>query len=279
MRCAWTELLSILPQWMRPQVNTLGKDSLQELRLRLSYPPEMVCRGGNIKLVQPISSSDLHFVINTASKYSPWAATTAAQGYITAPGGHRIGMCGEAVTSNHHIDGIRTPTSLCIRIARDFDGIAKPLEKLKGSILIIGKPGGGKTTLLRDLIRSRSREKTDSISVVDERGEIFPEVGGFITGPRTDVLRGCSKGEGIEVLLRTMGPATIAVDEITSENDCAALLKAGWCGVDLLATAHAATKSDLYQRTVYQPLVKSRLFDHLVILHEDKSCTSERMER
>lgn len=278
MRCAWPELLAILPHWMRPQVNTLGKERLQELRLRIGYPPEMVCRGENIKLTRGVSSDDLNFVINTASKYSPWAATSVAKGYITAPGGHRIGLCGEVVVSNHCMSGIRIPSSVCIRIARDFDGIAVPLGRLSGSILIIGKPGSGKTTLLRDLIRSRSREETDSIAVVDERGEIFPEAGCFTAGPRTDVLRGCSKGEGIEILLRTMGPGTIAVDEITSEHDCTALIKAGWCGVHLFATAHAATKADLHLRTVYQPLVKSRLFDHLVILHEDKSCTSERME-
>lgn len=278
MKCAWTEFLAILPQWMRSQVNTLGKDNLQELRLRLGYPPELICHEGKAGLTQSVKKDDLYFVINTASKYSPWTAATASQGYITAPGGHRIGICGEAVPSEHGMLGIRTPSSVCIRIARDFDGIATPYGKLRGSILIIGKPGSGKTTLLRDLIRYRSRKEEGSIAVVDERGEIFPEAGSFASGSRTDVLRGCSKKEAIEILLRTMGPATIAVDEITSEYDCKALLKAGWCGVDLFATAHAASKDDLLSRPVYQPLVKSRLFDHLIILHEDKTCTSERME-
>jgi stage III sporulation protein AA len=113
--------------------------------------------------------------------------------------------------------------------------------------------------------------------VVDERGELFPDAGGFVTGPRTDVLRGCSKKEGIEILLRTMGPGAIAVDEITSEQDCIELLRAGWCGVDLLATAHAASKTDLHARPIYRALVKNELFDHLVILQSDKSCITERM--
>lgn len=279
MNCAWRELLDILPQWMRPQVDERGRDSLQELRLRLHYPPELVCSSGNLQLTQTVCANDLHYVINAASRYSPWTAATVSQGYLTAQGGHRIGVCGEAVMNDRCMTGIRSPGSLCIRVARDFQGIGASLGKMNGSVLIIGKPGSGKTTLLRDLIRIRSTERLTSIAVVDERGEVFPEVGGFETGPRTDVLRGCSKEEGIDILLRTMGPETVAVDEITSERDCHALIKAGWCGVELLATAHAATKSDLYARPVYRPLVQEKLFDHLIILRGDKSCTSERMER
>lgn len=279
MNCAWAELLAILPQWMRTQVHERGRDNLQELRLRINQPPELICSTGREGLKKPVSAADLQFVINAASKYSPWSAATISQGYLTAPGGHRIGVCGEAVIFDRQMTGIRTPRSLCIRIARDFPGIAASLRKLTGSVLIIGRPGSGKTTLLRDLIRIRSRERPDSIAVVDERGEVFPGAVDFETGPRTDVLYGCSKEEGVDMLLRTMGPGTIAVDEITSERDCKALIKAGWCGVELLATAHAATREDLYSRPVYRPLIQSSLFEHLVILHGDKSCTSERMEQ
>lgn len=279
MKCAWAELLAILPQWLRPQVDQVGRDELQELRLRINYPPELVCSRDIKQLSGTVTVTDLHFVINTASGYSPWSADTISQGYLTPPGGHRIGVCGEAVIHQGHMTGIRTPSSLCIRVAKDFPGIGSAIGRLTGSVLIIGRPGSGKTTLLRDLIRIRSQERPESIAVVDERREVFPQASGFSPGPRTDVLHGCSKEEGIDILLRTMGPGTIAVDEITCEKDCTALMKAGWCGVDLLATAHASSRKELYARPVYQPLVKSRLFDHLVILHEDKSCTSERMER
>lgn len=114
--------------------------------------------------------------------------------------------------------------------------------------------------------------------MVDERAEIFPPVANFHSGSRTDVMTGCSKGEGIEALLRTMGPETIAVDEITSEEDCVGLLRAAWCGVSLIATAHAGSKRDLFSRPVYQPLIDAHIFDKLVILQKDKSWTMERME-
>lgn len=276
MRCAWKELLAILPIWCRSEVDELGQDTLQELRLRMGLPPELVRSNGTVRLKRNVSSEDLNYVVNTASRYSPWSAASAAQGYITAPGGHRIGLCGQAVVQQGDMTGMRQVTSLCIRIARDFDGIARKIQYGSGSILIIGSPGSGKTTLLRDLIRQRSGAGNGSIAVVDERGELFPP--GFPSGNRTDILGGCGKAQGIEMLVRTMGPATIAVDEITSEHDCEALIKAGWCGVNLLATAHAASKEDLYARPVYRPLVKSHLFDTLIVLQSDKSWKAERME-
>ena len=276
MRCAWKELLAILPPWCRQDADGLGRDTLQELRLRLGLPPELIRTNGAVRLKQSIGADDLNYIVNTASRYSPWSAATAAQGYITAPGGHRIGLCGQAVIQGGDMTGVRQLTSLCIRVARDFPGIAQKLQCVSGSVLIVGKPGSGKTTLLRDVIRLRSDAGEGSVAVVDERGELFPP--GFQTGCRTDVLTGCAKGPGIDMLLRSMGPATIAVDEITSERDCEALLKAGWCGVSLLATAHASCKEDLYTRSVYKPLVKSHIFNTLVILQPDKSWKAERME-
>lgn len=275
MKCAWKELLSILPLWIRNDVDELGRDTLQELRLRLGLVPELIRSNGNIRLKRPVEAEDLSYIVNTASRYSPWAAATVAQGYITAPGGHRIGMCGQAVVQQGQMTGLRHCRSLCIRIARDFPGIAQKLQYLSGSVLLIGPPGSGKTTLLRDLIRLRSDVGKGSITVVDERGELFPS--GYITGFRTDILTGCPKNQAIDRLLRVMSPSVIAMDEVTSEEDCAALIKAGWCGVDLLATAHASSKSDLLARPIYLPLVKSGIFNTLVILQQDKSFKAERM--
>lgn len=274
MKCAWQELLAILPPWLSREVDWLGRDTLQELRLRLNQPPELICRGDRQWLSREVSQEEINFVINTASRYSPWAVQSMAQGYLTAPGGHRIGLCGEAVVQQGSMTGIRRVKSLCIRVARDFPGIGEKYGSWKGSILIIGPPGSGKTTLLRDIIRQISLRET--VALVDERGEIFPQQH-FDPGRSVDVLTGCPKAEGIDKLLRTMGPDTVAVDEITAEEDCAGLLQAGWCGVRLLATAHARSRKDLESRPVYTPLVSGRLFEHLLILGRDKSLREERM--
>ena len=273
MRCAWKELLDILPKWMITDVDALGRSSLQELRLRLDAPPELVSCDSVQRLGRQVSSEDLSYCVNAASRYSPWAAATIAQGFLTVSGGHRIGLCGEAVLKNKEITGIRKVTSLCIRVARDFPGIGSSAAGLRGSMLILGAPGRGKTTLLRDIARQISQKST--VVVVDERGEIFPS--GFVRGDRMDVLTGVPKAGGVEMVLRTMGPEWIAVDEITAEEDCRSLLQAQGCGVRLLATAHAGSLDEFRGRPIYKALLDNHVFDYLLILHSDKSYGTERI--
>lgn len=273
MNCAWKELLAILPPRWRAEVDRLGCETAQNLRLRINAPPELCFGDSSHWLADTVSKDDLNFVINTASRYSPWASNSASRGYIRAPGGHRIGICGEAVVKNGVFSAFREVSSLCIRVARDISGVSGDLNALSGSILILGAPGWGKTTLLRDLIRQKSRQG-EHVCVVDEREELFPT--GILREKTTDVLLGCSKPDGIEMVLRTMEPKVIAMDEITAEEDCRALLQGAWCGVDLLATAHAASLSDYLHRDVYAPLVRQNIFDHIIVLRSDKSWNLER---
>lgn len=273
MMCAWKELLSILPVRLRREVDCVGKETLQELRLRINAPPELVLKGDRVWLSGCITRQELDFVINTASKYSPWCSASVSRGYLTAPGGHRIGICGEVIYKNGTVAGFREISSLCIRVARDFSGIGEKLLPCSCSVLILGAPGWGKTTLLRDVIRQLAARET--VSVVDERGELFPE--NFDRGKSTDILTGCPKYLGIEMVLRTMGPDWIALDEITAQQDCRALIEAANCGIRLLATAHAGSLKDFYSRAVYQPLIAKKIFETIVIMQKDKSWKTERM--
>ncbi len=280
MRCAWQAYINLLLHWMRQDVDRLGKDDLQELRLRIGLPAQLVTQQGIYNIDRTVTNSDLAFVINNASNYSPWSATTISKGFLTAEGGHRIGICGVCTVNNSTMMGIHQPSSLCIRVSRDFYGISRNLSKLKASLLIVGPPGSGKTTLLRDLVRTISNSKQGSVSVVDEREEIFPLVKGqacYTTGNSTDILSGCAKNIGINAVLRSMNPEWIAVDEITAEEDCQALLHAGWCGVKLIATAHAGSVKDLMSRPVYRTLISENLFSNIVIMQKDKSWKIERI--
>lgn len=280
MNCAWQAFLNLLPHWMRQEVDLFGKETLQELHIRIGMQPEMSLNTGVQRLNRCISKEDVSFVINAASEYSPWAAKTLAKGYLTAQGGHRIGVCGVATVANGVMRGITQPVSLCLRVARNIEGISPKATDVTDSILIIGPPGSGKTTLLRDIIRTKSNAEQGNISVVDEREELFPLYKGqacFSPGEHTDILSGCSKAEGIDAMLRSMNPRWIAVDEITEKSDCEALLRAGWCGVNLMATAHAGSLQDFLTRPIYKPLVECKLFTTILVLQRDKSWKKERL--
>lgn len=273
MRCAWDSLLKILPARFRTEVDKLGKQQLQELRLRINAPPELVLGKTVLWLQHSVTKNDIDFCINMASQYSPWAAATMTQGFLTAPGGHRIGLCGDAAVSEGKLLSLRQIRSLNIRVARDIPGIGRQDAAALGSILCIGPPGSGKTTLLRDLARQISR--TETVAVLDERGELFPA--GFPLGKRMDVLTLCPKAAGIEMLLRSMGPSYIAMDEITGHEDASALLHTVGCGVQLLATAHAYSVQDLRKRLVYRPLIEQEIFQTVFVLSRDQHYRMERM--
>ena len=147
MKCAWEAFLMLLPQRIRQDVDRQGRATLEEVRLRTGKPVELILCGRSMVLSHIATQEDLKLVVNAASRYSPWAASTIARGYLTAKGGHRIGLCGECVVRNGEVTGIRTVESLCIRVARSFEGIGKFVPHC-GSLLILGPPGCGKTTLL-----------------------------------------------------------------------------------------------------------------------------------
>lgn len=275
MRCNWQAYLNLVPPAYRREVDMLGRENLQELRLRLNRAPELLMQGGSRSLTRPVQPEDLQYCVSAASRYSPWAAATVSRGYLTGPGGHRLGLCGEAAVKDGQVQSIRNLTSVNLRAAREFPGIANRFRDLRGSVLIIGRPGSGKTTLLRDYIRVCSDVLGETVCVVDERMELFPPGNGFETGAHTDVLSGWNKAEGTEAAIRNMNPDTVAVDEITAETDCRALLYGGWCGVRLVATAHASSRQELLTRPVYRPLAESGLFEHLIVLGRDKTGSRE----
>ena len=251
-----------------------GSDDIQELRLRLHMPPEIVKKNHSVWLKRNINRDDLNYCINTATRYSPWTSGTIRDGFITAIGGHRIGLCGECIYEENKLRNITPISSICIRVARDISGVSGDVYKRKGSVLIIGRPGSGKTTFLRDLIRQTSENASGSVSVIDERRELFPfDIRGytFPKGSHTDILSGCKKSTGFEMALRTLNPDVIAVDEITGEEECSSLLNAAWCGVRLYATAHAGSHRDLLDRQIYQTVLNSKIFDTLIVLQADKT--------
>ncbi|MCL1807002.1 MAG: stage III sporulation protein AB [Oscillospiraceae bacterium] len=264
-----------LPQRLRSAALALPETvraQAEEIRLRAGQALTVHSPDAHAAAVT-VSAEDLARTLDSVSQGSLHTVLESLRhGFVILPGGHRLGVCGSAAVKDGVISHIRDISSLCIRVAREKRGISERLYpsllssgKLPNT-LIISPPGGGKTTLLRDIIRLTSEQGT-RIAVADERGEIAACYGGtpqLDVGPNTDVMSGLSKAGASMMLLRGMAPQILALDEITAPEDAEVLTACTGCGVVLLSTAHAANPDDLRQRPVYRGLLDT--FDRLVVI-------------
>lgn len=278
--------------------NVNEKDFLdiEEIRIRVDKPLIVKSRGGEFFLDRNggllkektdaiISLSDINLCLEILSGYSLFALEEEIkQGYFTLPGGHRIGVAGRVFSSGGRVLAIRNISSLNIRIAHEIKGCGERLfEYIKNgndiyNTLIVSGPGGGKTTLLRDFIRIISNGLSDfsgkKVGVVDERSEI---AGAFLgvpqqeVGIRTDVLDGCPKAEGMLMLIRTMSPEVIAVDEIGRREDVNAIEEIMNSGVSLLATVHGRDIDDIREKPVLSTLIERNTFGRYIVLESGKT--------
>lgn len=272
--CQAVRALPVRLQQEAQKLTEAEQGRVEELRLRTGWPMTALLPEGERALGgAPVESRELEQLLEIASQASIHTVLDQVRrGYLTMQGGHRIGLCGTAIMEGGQIHALRSLSSASIRIARQKKGVCTPvLDGLcpggqLADTLILSPPGLGKTTLLRDLIRAVSWGEggcPQRVSLADERGEVaalFRGVPQLEVGPRTDVVEGCPKAQGLMLLLRAMNPQVLAVDEITAPEDVAALETAAGCGVTLLATAHGAGREDLERRPVYRALMEKGLF-------------------
>ncbi|MGN0268830.1 MAG: stage III sporulation protein AA [Lachnospiraceae bacterium] len=282
------EILSVLPIRLRSVMESQLQEEprLQEIRLRTGRPAG-VCRDGKeVFLTETgiLTAADLQETMEFVSRFSMYAyEDELRQGYLTIRGGHRVGIAGKVVLQQGIIRSVRDISGIHIRIACAWKDCALPVlpwiyerGDLKNT-LILSPPGKGKTTLLRDLIRLVSDGNHEgeglSVSVVDERGEIGACERGVPQhdlGMRTDVLDGCPKVHGMRMMLRSMSPQVIAVDEIGSMSDLEAVMEICGCGCRILATAHADSLEHLVRKEGFSRLYQHQLFGRYLLLDEQK---------
>ena len=265
--------LRLLPEELRPAAREAAGPDCEELRLRIGRSVGVLADGREWRAAGPrVTEAALREVLERASCASFQSVESQIRdGYVMAPGGLRIGICGTAVMRGGRAEGLRDFTSLCIRIPHErrgcADGIYPALTRPAFvSTLVYSAPGAGKTTLLRELVRRLSDDGLRT-AVADERGEIagMPETGGgFSLGEHTDVLTALPKAQAVLQLVRTMSPQLVAMDEITEPADAAALLAAAGCGTALLATVHAGSLDPLRTRPVMRRLLEAGVFRRAV---------------
>ena len=262
-----------LPRRIREKIREKELEHVQEIRLRCGQPV-LLKEEGRIRLLEErVSAAELRETVSILSAYSLYAfEEELRQGYLTIEGGHRVGFCGKAVMENGEIRTLKQINALNIRIAREQKGWGEMIlpDLMEGErfyhTLIVSPPGCGKTTHLRDIVRCLS-ERMLMVGVVDERGEIAPLRDGvpqMDVGRCTDILEGCPKAKGMVLLLRSMSPDVIAVDELGRREDVDAVYEVLHCGVKLIATAHGYDFDDIQNRL--QPFLQKNIFERYLFL-------------
>ena len=282
----FTDLINgYLSKGLAEQLKNADKQILseaEEIRIRVGRP--IYIRSKNVNTAVGLKGTDKPYIptaedictsLAKMSNYSAYAFNDEIKrGYITLPGGYRVGICGSTVYNADEISTIKDISSLNIRISREITGCADNVLKYicKDGIfyntLIVSPPSCGKTTLLRDVIRQISNSGR-RIGLVDERSEIAGTYLGQAqndVGTHTDILDGCRKTDGMYMLLRSMAPEIIAVDEIGSEKELEYIGYIVNSGVGLLCTVHAYGMEELNKKNGFADIIKNRLFERYVVL-------------
>lgn len=268
IRCRINHVNELRIRNLRPiMVNVLGKDMY-------------LCENGytdNVKLALIADENEASDTIIKASEYSLYAVNeNLKNGFISIKNGIRIGVCGEIVMNGEQVTTCKNITSISIRFAKDVKNCSKIiLDKLNlinnlSSIAIVSPPGGGKTTIIRDLARETSNKY--NVIIIDERYEIASQNGvcyNFDVG-NSDVYSGGNKELCIKNAVRSCSPDVVITDEI-STNDYSILHYAKSCGINVFATIHAKNIQDIGIKQGLDMIIKDKIFDYFVLLSNRNS--------
>lgn len=276
------------------------RNKIYEIRLRVNAPLIVIYQGKEYFLTLEgeltreeakayhVQTEDLKEMLEYISGYSLYAfEEEIRQGFLTIVGGHRVGIAGKTILDGNKIKSLKYISYINLRLSHQIKGCASPIlpyiikDRQICHTLIISPPRCGKTTLLRDLIRQVSNGNYYmpgvSVGVVDERSEIAGSYQGIPQndlGIRTDVLDCCPKAEGMMMLIRSMSPEVVAVDELGNYEDIHAIESVVHCGCKLFATVHGSSIEDIKRKPLLQRLMQEKIFERYIVLYK-KDCAGQ----
>jgi len=241
-------LVSVLPEPLQVSVRELPAGEVLEVVMDLGRSPEARLTGRVQRLSEtPITRKDLEHVL----------AQVGAVGEDNRAGIER---------TLHRVSAIRNRqgkvVGLTLRVGRAIFGTIDMLKDLIGSglnILLLGRPGVGKTTKLREVARVLSDDLGKRVMVVDTSNEIggdgdipHPGIGG---ARRMQVSRPDRQHDVMIEAVENHMPEAIIVDEIGTSAEASAARTIAERGVQLVATAHGNTLENLVLNPTLSDLV------------------------
>jgi len=281
-------ILKFLPKNIAALISKIPpnqQEQLEEIRIRMNRPVEITLKGSPTFLPYRIKEEDAIQLMNKISQFSIYTLEEELKrGFITISGGHRIGLAGKVILEEGKVKAIRDIASFNIRIAKEKLGISEWMIPFLYQdrwlhTMIIGPPQTGKTTMLRDIARMISTGKGEKgiqackVGIVDERSEIAGCVNGIpqmTFGHRIDVLDACPKAEGMMMMIRSMSPDVLVVDEIGRKEDAEAIQEAVHAGIKLIMTTHGSSIDEIRNRPSLKDILEGRIFERFVVLSRAK---------
>lgn len=279
-------ILKCLPTQLAKLILEHNIQKLEEIRIRANKPVILKLRQVEIVLNYTITTNEIIGILQNICNNSIYTyQNQICNGFITLPGGNRVGVAGNVVIKDGQVSNISYIYSLNFRISHQINGASDNILKYVldtenntiFNTLIVSPPGAGKTTMIRDLAKRISNGINEinfrglDVSIIDERGEIAAMTKGIIfndVGIRTDVLDNVPKSIGIRMAVRSMAPKVIIADEIGNKDDVNIINYAICSGVKCIFTAHGSDMEDLLKNNEINKIINLQLFSKIIFLDE-----------
>lgn len=266
-------IISVFPKRLRESCEKIDFSEITDIRISQGKPLIFMGISTELETNEILTSEDIETIVGNATENSLYSfMDNIREGFITLKGGHRMGIAGMAVYEKQGISSLKDICYINIRIAREIKGVASGiLNKIISSgevlnTLIISPPGGGKTTLLRDISRMLGSIENMRVSVIDSRFEIGAQYKGraqLDIGKRSFLLSGYSKADGFSHAIRSLSSKVIISDEIAKE-DFPLIDYAINSGVGVILTAHGRDMGDIKRK------FDLSLFSRFIVIENSK---------